>query len=169
MKRIISVIMLIVMCLSLTLSVSAATISKATHKSPQYGGGSATVFYVNAKNKNTTKLNYSSTSWGLVEKNGVVQGASAKWQPGYFEIQIWGRNKTGDAWNYIKKENKATKLATTISMKGYTQYKVRVYAWKTSTIGKTIGGKWDSSAYWSDGYAPECTFTAGSNVKSLAK
>ena len=66
MKRIISIIMLIVMCLSLTLNVSAATISKATHKSPQYGGGSATVFYVNAKNKNTTKLNYSSTSWWLV-------------------------------------------------------------------------------------------------------
>ena len=54
-------------------------------------------------------------------------------------------------------------------MKGYTQYKVRVYAWKTSTIGKTIGGKWNSSAYWSDGYSPVCTFTAGSNVKSLAK
>jgi len=170
MKKFTAILLSVIMCLSLTFSVSAATVSKVTHKSPQYGGGNATVFYVNAKNTKSTSISYSSNTCALVEKNGAIAGyPSHGWKPGYFEIQIWGRNKTGAAWNYISKTNiKST--SGSLSMKGYTQYKVRVYAWKTSTIGKTLGGRWDSSAYWwESSYAPTCTFKAKSNVSHLAK
>lgn len=173
MKKFLSMVMAIVMCLSMALSASAVTVSKVTHKSPQYGGGSATVFYVNANNKNTTQLKYSSNTCALVEKNNTVAGfPSQGWKGGYFEVLIWGRNSTSESWKELKthKVNMKGVTSATLSMSGYTQYKVRVYAWKTSTIGKTLGGRWDSSAYWwESSYAPTCTFTAKSNVKSLAK
>ena len=167
-KKVVAVLMASVICLSMCLSVSAATISKAQHKSPQYGGGAATVFYVNAKNKNTTSINYSSDAWNLYDKYRTAR-SSLQWRYAYTEVQIWGRNNTSEGWKYISKTNVKNKRTQTLSMKGYTQYKVRVYSWKTSTIGTYIGGDYNSSAYWSDGMTPTCTFTAKSNVKSLAK
>lgn len=167
-KRIIYLFMVFVLCVSSFSTVFAATnVSKVKHTSPQYGGGAATVFYVNAKNTNTTKLNYSSDSWNLMDKYGTAY-PSLKWRYGYFEILVYGKKSNG-AWTQISKTNMKNKRSATLSMKGYTNYKVRIYAWKTSTIGTYIGGNYNSSAYWSDGMAPTCTFTAKSNVKSLTK
>ena len=166
-KRLVSLLLVCVLCFSLVPTALAATVSKVTHASPMYGGGAATVFYVNAKNTSTTKLNYSSTAWCLYDKYRTAT-SSLGYKRGYFEILVYGKKSNG-TWTQISKTNMKNVSSTTLSMKGYTQYKVRVYAWKTSTIGTNIGGKFDSSAYWADGYAPVCTFTAKSNVKSLTK
>ena len=170
-KRVLSILLACAFCVSLCISASAATVTEVKHNSTKYGGGAATVFYVNANNKNTTKLSYSCDKWALVEKNGYCVGFPSQGKAGYFEVLMWGRNSTSESWQPLKthKINMKGTTFSTISLSGYTQYKVRVYAWKTSTIGTYLGGKWDSSAYWSDGYAPTCKFKAKSNVKSLAK
>lgn len=162
--------MVCVLFVSLCLSISAATVDKVEHQSTQYGGN-ATVFYVNANDKKTTKISYSCSKWSLVEKDGSRVGWPSQGKAGYSEILMWGRNSTNESWKKLNphKKNLKNVTYTTLSMSGYTQYKVRVYSWKTSTIGTYLGGDWDSSAYWSEGCAPQCTFRAYSNVKSLAK
>lgn len=79
---------------------------------------------------------------------------------------------------YVNANNKKTTnikdvTSKTLSMKGYTQYKVQVYAWKASTIGSYMGGVCNSvNAGWCDWAGkslPKCTFKAYSNVSSLAK
>ena len=85
---------------------------------------------------------------------------------GYFEVLVYGRNGSG-SWNYISKTNIKNASTTTLSMKGYTEYKVRVYSWNTLTIGSYRGGIYNSSAAgWYS--APRCTFTAKSNVSYLS-
>ena len=170
-NRVTSIVMVCVFCVLLCLPASAGTVSEVKHKSTKYGGGSATVFYVNAVNKNTTKLRYTCDKWALVEKDGSSVGFPSQGKAGYFEVLMWGRNSTSENWKVLKthKVNMKGVTSATLSMSGYTQYKVRVYTWKTSTLGSYLGGKWNSSAYWSDGYAPTCTFRAQSNVRSLAK
>ena len=158
-----------VMCLYFTLTASAATVSKVTHKSPQYGGGSATVFYVNANNKKTAKLNYSCTKAEFETGDELNFSENIN---GYFEIKIWGRNKTSDTWKEISKTNIKNKAYSTINLKGYTQYKIRVYSWKTSTISQTRCGKKYSEARWYKTLRPTCTFSkssVNSNIKSITK
>ncbi len=164
-KLTLSFLMVFVVLFSIVVPASAAT--KVSHSTSQYGGGSATVFYVNAKNKNTTKLRYTCTTGHFISNKGTP------WEhEGYFEIQIWGRNSK-ESWKYIKKVNIKDVSSTTVSMSGYTQYKIRVYSWKTSTIGQYMGGQFNSSnASWCDWAGkklPTCTFTAYSNVKSITK
>lgn len=164
----ISVFMICVVFFSLAAPVSAATVSKVTYSTSNKGGNKATVFYVNAKDKKTTKLKYTCTVGHFVTRQGNLRNRA-----GYFEILIWGRNSTSANWNYLSKTNMKNVQSTTLSMKGYTQYKIQVYAWRASTIGSYIGGVCNSgNAQWCDwaGKAlPKCTFTAYSNVKSIAK
>lgn len=170
-KKILSVIFAVcIVFTSLCISISAKTVDSVKHKSPQYGGGSATVFYVNANNKNTTKISCICSRGSLVDKNGCEEKISTGHR-GYFEVLMWGRNNTSESWTKLDnhKVNIKNVTSATLSLKGYTQYKVRVYAWKTSTIGEYIGGKWDSSAYWFPMTNPTITFSAKSNVKSLAQ
>ncbi len=124
-----SLLMVFAVLFSIVVPASAATVSKATHRSSQYGG-SVSVFYVNAKNKNTTKLNYTCTTGHFIDNKGSIQD-----HEGYFEIKIYGRNRTGESWKEIKKVNIKDVSSTTLSMKGYTQYKVRVYDWSSKTFG----------------------------------
>ena len=166
MKKILkSTLSLALVCMilaSLVLPAYAATITKATHTSSTYGQN-VTVFYVNAKNKNTTKVNYSCTQGSFQTNKG-----SLKFLYGYYEVLIYGRNSTSESWTQISKTNIKNVSSTTLSMKGYTQYKVRVYSWNTITIGNYRGGEYKSSSasWWT---TPTCTFTAKSNVSSLAK
>ena len=164
MKKFTSIITALFICISLIVSASAATVSSVSHSSTQKGGNTATTFYVNANNKNTTKLNYN-CKYGVFNSGDSV-GYSESIR-GYFEVKIWGRNSTSAAWNYISKTNYKNISYTTVSMKGYTQYKVSVYAWKTPTISQNRYGKSYSNARWT--HLPTCTFTKNSNVKSLAK
>lgn len=167
-KIIMSLMMVCVVLFSMAAPVSAATVSKVTYSTTNKGGNKATVFYVNAKNKNTTKIKYTCTTGHFITKQGTLRE-----HEGYFEVLIWGRNSTSESWKSLSKTNIKDVTSQTLSMKGYTQYKVQVYAWKASTIGSYMGGICNSvNAGWCDwaGKAlPKCTFTASSNVKSLAK
>ncbi len=160
-KNVISMLLVLISILVISPVASAATTSRASLTS-NVTGKNTTTFYVNAKSKSTTKLAYSCTAGSFVTKTGGLKN-----RYGYFEVQIWGRNSTSEGWTYLSKTNIKNVSSTTLSMKGYTQYKVRVYAWNTVTIGSYIGGIYNSSnASWYT--EPTCTFTAKSNVKSLA-
>lgn len=168
-KRVLSFIMVCAIVSSMVLSASAA--SSVTHTSPKYGGGSATVFYVTAKNKSTTYLRYTSdlAFFSYVDSEGFTFSDS---RYGFFEILVYGKKSNG-TWTQISKTNMKGTRAYNLPMNGYTQYKVRVYPWKTSTIHSTLklDGK-NSKAYWGAPCVPKtptCTFTAGSNVKTLSK
>lgn len=167
-KRIISFVLVCIVCLSLSIPAFAATVSKVTYSTTNAGGNKATVFYVNANNKNTTKIKYTCTTGHLIDNKGFIQE-----HEGYFEIKIWGRNSTSESWTYISKTNVKDVTSKTISMKGYTQYKVQVYAWKATTICNYLGGRFQNATGgwcdWAGKTLPTCTFTAYSNVKSLAK
>jgi len=144
---------------SFTLPAAAATITKATHTSNTYGQN-VTIFYVKAKSTGTTKLSYSCTQGAFVTKSGATLGLK-----GYYEVLIYGKNSNG-GWTYLSKTNIKNASSTTLSMKGYTEYKVRVYSWNTATIGSYRGGVYNSSnASWLA--APTCTFKAKSNVSYL--
>lgn len=163
MKKIFRLVLsLFLVCLvitSLVLPAAAATISKATHTSNTYGKN-VTIFYVKSKSTGTTTLNYSCTKGSFVTKQGSLRSLN-----GYYEVLVYGKNSSG-GWTYLSKTNIKNSASTTLSMKGYTEYKVRVYSWNTTTIGSYLGGVYNSSnaAWWS---APTCTFTAKSNVSSL--
>ncbi len=163
-----SLVMVVMVLFSLAAPASAATVSKVTYSTTNKGGNKATVFYVNAKNKKTTKIKYTCTTGHFITKSGGIQN-----HEGYFEVLIWGRNSTSESWKSLSKTNIKDVTSQTLSMKGYTQYKVQVYAWKASTIGSYMGGICNSvNAGWCDWAGkslPKCTFTASSNVKSLAK
>ncbi|MBQ2940693.1 MAG: hypothetical protein IJD97_00505 [Clostridia bacterium] len=160
-KRCVAVIVAFIMCFSSALSISAKTVKDVSHESNEKGGN-VTVFYVNAKNKLTTKLQYTSLRAYLADKDTTETKAS------YVEVLIYGRNSTSESWTQISKKNIKGKAVDTLKMSGYTQYKVRVYSWKTATIGKTLGSKWDSSTSWLY-YGPTCTFKPLSNVKTVAQ
>ena len=167
-KIVMSMLMVCMVLFSLAAPVSAATVKTVSYSTTNKGGNKATVFYVNAKNTKTTKIKYTCTTGHFITKQGTLRD-----HEGYFEVKIWGRNKTTESWNYISKTNIKDVTSKTLSMKGYTQYKVQVYAWKASTIGSYMGGICNSvNAGWCDWAGkslPKCTFKAYSNVSSLAK
>ncbi len=163
-KVMLSVLLVCILCISLiSTTVAAADIS---HSSTEYGGGSATVFYVKTTNTNKATLRYSSTAGRLSRKDGTVPVVG---KYGYFEVLVYGKKSNGQ-WVQISKTNMKNSASSSISMKGYKEYKVRVYSWKTSTIGTYIGGKYNSSAHWVAPYLPTCYFTANSkNISSIRK
>ena len=167
-KKLLPIIMILVVSFSVAMIASAATVSKVQHKSPEQGGGAATVFYVNTSNKSTAKLQYTTDRAYFIRSDGTTKARGA-----YTEVLIYGRNSKKESWTYISKTNLKNAGCPTVaylSMKDYTQYKVRVYSWKTTTIGSYIGGIYDhSGASWL-AYGPTCTFKASSsNISSLAK
>ena len=151
--------LMLVCLLVASLITSALAASRISHTS-NVNGKNVTVFYVNASNKNTTKLNYSCTTGAFNTDYGAVNAE------GFYEILIYGRNSSGAGWNYISKTNLKDVSSSTLSMRGYTQYKVRVYSWATSTIASYTGRKC-SAPMWYWGAQPTCSFTARSNVRSL--
>lgn len=163
-KRIFSVFLIAVLLLSCVPSASAYTVDSASLESDECGGNK-TVFYVNTKNTKTAKIEYTCAAGGLLRNNGRLS-----WRYGYWEIKIWGRNSTSESWTYLSKTNIKHDYDGKISMKGYTQYRVQIYAWKTPTIGRTLGGSYN----WSDvcwyGSSPKITFEGySSNISHLAR
>lgn len=142
---------------SMATMAMAAKVDKTKITSNDYGKNTM-IFYANTSKKtNNVQVKATNGSALLVKSNQSSTGAKR----GYWEVLIYGRNSTSDSWTYIKKVNITGSSTATLSMKGYTQYKIRVYAWNTATIGKYIGGSYSSNAYWLGG--PSCTFTAYKN------
>ncbi len=167
-KLTLSFLMVFVVLFSIVVPASAATGSPVTYSTSNYGGDKAITFYVNAKSKSTTKIRYTCTTGHFITNMG-----SFREHEGYFTVEISGRNSNKESWTNVKKVNIKNVTSKTLPMKGYTQYKIRVWSWKTSTIGANIGGVCNSiNASWCDWAGkklPTCTFTAYSNVKSITK
>ena len=158
-RRVIVLTLVCLLIFSMLPLASAATVSSVKHTSNVYGQN-VTIFYVNANNKNTTKVSVSCARGAFSTNIGAVNSY------GFYEVLIYGRNSTGASWNYISKTNLKDVSSATLSMKGYTQYKVRVYSWNTATVANYAPRSSSPQWYW--GAQPSCTFRAKSNVRSLA-
>lgn len=157
-QRIMTLTLVCFLIVSMFPIASAATVSSVKHTSNVYGKN-VSIFYVNARNKNTTKVSVSCAKGAFSTNSGAINSY------GFYEVLIYGRNSTSAGWNYISKTNIKDVSSTTLSMKGYTQYKVRIYSWATTTIANYAPRSSSPQWYW--GSQPSCTFRAKSNVKSL--
>lgn len=162
--RILSLTLVLLTLFSCMVPAFAETITKFEFQSSRKGYSWKT-FYVNTTNKKTAKLTFYDYGGKFVLKDGTLKSLN-----GYWEIEIDGRNSTSETWKDVKKYNIKNKGSDTIEMKGYTQYRIKVYAWKTTTIGSYRGGSYNhSGACWSDLWAPKCTIKAkSSNIDKLA-
>lgn len=171
-RRIFSLLLILVMLLPMTLSVSAATItSKSSTKveletTNKAGTGSDT-FIVNSGSKIfATKLKYTCTKASFSDNVNKQESIY-----GYYEIRVWG-NDDG-RWVELTDYKKNIKNSATgsVSMRGYKQYKVQVYSWKTSTIASNRGYSNPTRYKWQNTLGqtyPTITFTLGSQAKSFA-
>ncbi len=150
---------------------SAEQIKQFDFKTASYGKNHA-VFYVNTYNSSKTPVQYASYK-GYMHKNGA---SSTVYMQGYYEIKIWGRNSTSESWKYMSKTNITAKSVSTygsFNVKGYTQYKIQVYAWSTANFGQTVSKEYGTKSYWDTLLLPTISFfksdTYGKNIKSIAK
>ena len=162
--RILAISLVLLTIFSCMAPALAVTIEKFEFQSSSTGYCWKT-FYVNTENKKTAKLSFSDRAGLFVLKSGATKGIH-----GYWEIEIDGRNSTSESWKDVKKYNIKNKSTDTIEMKGYTQYRIKVYAWRTTTIGSHRGGSCDhAGARWADLSVPKCTIKAkSSNIINLA-
>lgn len=171
-RRIFSLLLILVMLLPMTLSVSAATItsksaSQVALKTSNKAGTGSSTFIVNSGSKIfATKLKYTCTKANFSDNKTKQVGIY-----GYYEIRVWG-NDNGKWVELTKyKTNIKDDYSGTISMKGYKQYKVQVYSWKTATIASNRGYSNPSNYKWQNVLGqtyPKITFTLGSQAKSFA-
>jgi len=161
--RILAMTLVVLTLLSCVASASAKTIEKFTFRTDTDGYCWET-FYANTKDKKTAKLSFTNGAGLFVTKTGALKGLN-----GYWEIEIDGRNSTSESWKDYKTFNIKGKATDTIELKGYTQYRIKVYAWKTTTIGSNKGGACNhANARWVDMNTPMCIIKPKSNIKNLA-
>lgn len=149
MKKIVKAVSKVLFCLMLVLTVFAAPAYAATSSKPasgkaeltvtKYGGGKSQEFTFNTKTTGSTKLSYECTEGSMWTTVAATHGGRPCY--GYFEVQVWG--KKGSSWVPIfatssgTQKNVKNSRSGYFTIKGYTTYKVAIYAWKTETIGKT--------------------------------
>ena len=164
--RVFSLCLVFVLLIGSIPAASAYTVASASLTSDPTGGNK-TVFFVDTNDKNTAKIKYKCDPGMFAREDGK---ATAKF--GYFEIRIWGRNSTSENWKELTKYkvNIKNDADGTVKMKGYTQYKVQIYAWKATTAGKSMGGKYNwTGACWTV-TCPSIKFTAySSNIRRLTR
>lgn len=171
-RRIFSLLLILVMLLPMTLSVSAATItSKSTSqvalKTTSKTGYQSSSFIVNSGSRIfATKLKYTCTKANFSDNKTTKANIY-----GYYEIRVWG-NDDGNWVELTKyKTNIKNDASGTISMRGYKQYKVQVYSWKTSMIASNRGYSNPAGYMWQNVLGqtyPTITFKLGSQAKSFA-
>lgn len=157
-RKLLSLLLVFVTVFSMIPSASAATCKTTKTIKYAYQAGVKTRIYVESSNKKTVTLNYKSGSGCLALKNG-----KGGYVAGYVEVRIWGSNDGGKTWSsQLSKTNIKGKTTDTISMKGYTKYKVEFWTWNPRTIGSTRGGNynWDDICWLSQ---PNTTVSAKTN------
>ncbi len=153
--RIISLVLCLLMMVSFVATASADTVTSKKFTVAKYGANKTT-FYVHAENTKEVKIGYTCTK-GYLAINGKepVWGAQVKNNCyGYYEFQIWG--KSGNTWVPIHATAKGTQKniknsesnSKFLTVKGYTEYKVAVYAWNTKNFNKTINSSYGTNSYY---------------------
>ena len=150
-----------VLCMVTLLSIAAISASAAqsyTFTSARKGGNSEE-FIITAPNTKKVTVTYNCTA-GLIAKNGnqpnewaTTHGANKRY--GWYEIQVWGQKANSNTWVKIyttadnnHKNIKNSEKGTAFTVKGYTKYKVRVYAWKTANFNKTVSSDYGTNSYY---------------------
>ncbi len=102
-------------------------------------GTTTTEFTFNTTTTGSTKLYYNCTQ-GMLNTTVNLNHSPEKCY-GYYEVQVWG--KKGSTWApiYVKAKGTQKNIKDSangyFSVKGYTTYKVKVYAWDTRNFGRT--------------------------------
>ena len=116
---------------------SAKNVCQNVGGSSDADGAVNTIFYATTTNtkKHTIKMTMTK---GKFVRDDYVLSFSGKDIYDYYEILIYGKNSSGK-YVQIDKINVKNKSSYNIPLKGYTDYKIKVYSWKTSTINSYEG------------------------------
>ncbi len=130
MKRLSAAIMAVVTLLScFTLAVSAKNVCSEISGETDSNGGVNTVFYVTTKNTKERYVKMKMTKGVMTDQFG----AFPKKIYDYYEVIVYGKQSNG-AYKQISKMNIKNQDDKRIYFEGYTEYKIKVYSWKTDTI-----------------------------------
>lgn len=124
-------------------SAEAATLNSAKFTVAEYGANKAT-YYVTASNTGKMKVGYKCSQGYLY--TGATSNDLYNWAKtyGWYEFQIWG--KKNGKWISIyatsdgtqKNIKNSASKSSFVTVKGYTEYKIQVYAWNTKNFHSTV-------------------------------
>lgn len=140
-KRFTAVFAAIITLIScLTFSASAANVCKEINGKTDYNGGVSTTFYVKAKDKKKHYVKMDMTKGKFRSDEDIACGFTFVYKNiyDYYEVKVYGKKADG-SYTQISKTNVKNKGSYKIEFKGYKDYKITVYSWKTATINKSGG------------------------------
>lgn len=135
-KKLLSVFLAAITLVScFAFSASAKNVCKEiSGKSATYGGVSTT-FYVNTKDKKKHSVTMKMTKGKLRSDDSFLCGFTGVGKDiyDYYEVLVFGKKSNG-TYVQISKANVKNKSSYKISFEGYTDYKIKIWSWKTATI-----------------------------------
>lgn len=137
-KRLTAVFTAIITLIScFTFSASAKNVcGEINGKSDRYGGVSTT-FYVKTTDKKKHYVKMDMTKGKFMSWSNPQTGFTFLCKNLYdnYEILVYGKKPNG-TYTQISKNNIKNQGSYKIEFKGYTEYKIKIYSWKTSTINQ---------------------------------
>lgn len=138
-KKITSVFAAILTVIScLAFSASAKNICKEISGKSDYNGGVSTTFYVKTTNKKKHYVKMDMNKGQLVSDTALSCGFTfgGKKIYDYYEVLVFGKKADG-SYVQISKANVKDKSSYKISFSGYTDYKIKIWSWRTNTINNS--------------------------------
>lgn len=143
-----------------TFSASAKNVCDEIRGKTDYNGGVSTTFYVKTKNKKKHYVKMDMEKGKFTSDDYCLLVTQYKNIYDYYEVLVFGKKSDG-AYTQISKNNVKNKGSYKIEFKGYTEYKIKIYSWRTSTINQ-VGKYWKhpiskevtNNAEWVSGHIP---------------
>ncbi len=160
-KRLTAVMMVVITIIScFTFSASAKNVCNEIGGKTDYNGAVSTTFYVQTKNKKEHYVKMDMTKGKFKSDDYCLLVTQYKNIYDYYEILVFGKKADG-SYTQISKNNVKNKGSYKIKFSGYTDYKIKVYSWKTATINQNgkfwvhpITKKATTNAEWVSGHIP---------------
>lgn len=135
-KKSISVFFAIVTLVTcFTFSASAKNVCSEISGKSSTSGGVSTTFYVSTKNKKKHSVTMKMKKGRLRSDEAISCGIRGVGKDiyDYYEVLVFGKKSDG-TYVQISKANVKNKSSYKISFEGYTEYKIKIWSWRTSTI-----------------------------------
>ncbi len=160
-KRLTAVFTAIITLIScFTFSASAKNVCDEISGKSDWDGGVSTTFYLKTKNKKNHYIKMDMTKGELYSPDNCLITLQNKNIYDYYEVLVFGKNTNG-TYTQLSKNNVKNKSSYKIEFKGYTDYKIKIYSWKTSTINRVdkhckvlFSSKPAEDAQWYNGHVP---------------
>lgn len=120
-----------------TLPASAKNVCKEISGKSSRLGGVSTTFYVQTANKKKHSVTMKMTKGKLRSEDALSCGITGVGKNiyDYYEVLVFGKKSNGE-YVQISKANVKNKSSYKISFEGYTNYKIKIWSWKTATINR---------------------------------